>query len=310
MADGYDALSANESAERWSVFEGFHPLLNYLYFAYVVIVTVFFLHPVLLAISFASASAWSVRLGGAKALRFGLIFVLPLMLVATALNPVFNHEGVTILGYLMDNPITLESILYGVCAALMIGGVILWFRCYTSVMSSDKFIYLFGRVAPAASLIISMTLRFIPRYVEQAGRIASARRGLGFDVSSGGFAQRVKNGGEVLSIMITWALENAVDTADSMRSRGYGLPGRTAYSIYRFDARDGALLLVLCALTTIVCVSIFSGTVNMGFFPLFSMNATSAPALVAYVCHAVVCLSPFALDVGEDFVWRSLQSRI
>ncbi len=42
--------------------------------------------------------------------------------------------------------------------------------------------------------------------------------------------------------MVTWSLENAIETADSMRARGYGLPGRTSFSIYRFDSRDSSAL--------------------------------------------------------------------
>ena len=33
----------------------------------------------------------------------------------------------------------------------------------------------------------------------------------------------------ILSIMVTWCLENAIETADSMKSRGCGLPGRSAF---------------------------------------------------------------------------------
>ena len=46
--------------------------------------------------------------------------------------------------------------------------------------------------------------------------------------ASGSLLQRLKNAITILSIMVTWALENAIETADSMKSRGYGLPGRTA----------------------------------------------------------------------------------
>ena len=78
----------------------------------------------------------------------------PLLLFSAVLNPLFNHEGATILTYLPDgNPLTLESMLYGVSAAAMMVTVILWFSCYNSVMTSDKFLYLFGRVIPALSLL-------------------------------------------------------------------------------------------------------------------------------------------------------------
>ncbi len=69
---------------------------------------------------------------------------------ATPANPAFNHEGATILAYLPSgNPLTLEFIVYGLSAAVMMASVILWFSCYNAVMTSDKFVYLFGRVIPA-----------------------------------------------------------------------------------------------------------------------------------------------------------------
>ena len=39
-------------------------------------------------------------------------------------------------------------------------------------------------------------------------------------------------------------LENAIDTSDSMKSRGYGLTGRTAYSNSVFDKRDVTALIL------------------------------------------------------------------
>ena len=99
---------------RHSIFAGYHPIVNYLYFVYVILVPIFFLHPVFLAISFASALAYSIYLGRKRAVKFGLCFVLPLMVIAALFNPLFNHRGATILFYFYYNPITLEAIIYGV----------------------------------------------------------------------------------------------------------------------------------------------------------------------------------------------------
>lgn len=43
-------------------------------------------------------------------------------------------------------PLTLESIAYGCAAAVMLVAVLFWFSCYNEVMTSDKFMYLFGRI--------------------------------------------------------------------------------------------------------------------------------------------------------------------
>jgi energy-coupling factor transport system permease protein len=293
-----------------SIFEGYHPLVGFLYFGYVILVPVFFVQPVYLLVSFASALAYSIYLNHGKSARFGYGLVIILMAVATLINPAFNHQGVTILTYMHDNPITLESIVYGVCMALMIGGVVLWFMCYNTIMTSDKFIYLFGRIVPAMSLIISMALRFIPRYRAQIARIASARRGIGFDASSGGFFSRVRCGGEILSVMVTWALENGIETSDSMQARGYGLPGRTAYSNYRFDARDRTLLCVFAVLMAVSLTTIFSGAASVLYFPMYIAGTVYPYAQIAYACHAAVCLLPLALEVREDILWRTLLGKV
>ena len=91
------------------------------------------------------------------------------------INPLFNHEGMTILGYFKTgNPLTLESIIYGIFMALLMMNVILWFAIYNVIMTSDKFIYIFGRIIPHLSLIISMSLRYVPRFKEQFIRVREA----------------------------------------------------------------------------------------------------------------------------------------
>jgi energy-coupling factor transport system permease protein len=231
-------------------FAGYHPIVNMLYFAAVITFSMFFTHPVCLALSLLCAFSYSVYINGSKALRFNLFCMLPMLLLAALINPAFNHEGATILAYLRSgNPLTLESIAYGVAAATMLITVISWFSCFNAVMTSDKLVYLFGRAIPALSLILSMALRFVPRFKAQIKVISDAQRCVGRDVSNGGLFRRARHGIRILSIMVTWALENAIETADSMKGRGYGLPGRTAFSIYRFDRRDmRALVFVLaCA---------------------------------------------------------------
>ena len=89
-------------------------MVNFLYFALVLGFSMFLMHPVFLGISLICAVCYSVYLNGRKAFRFQMVYLLPLLLLTAVLNPVFNHEGVTVLTYFRDgNPLTLESIFYG-----------------------------------------------------------------------------------------------------------------------------------------------------------------------------------------------------
>ncbi|MCL2363015.1 MAG: energy-coupling factor transporter transmembrane protein EcfT, partial [Defluviitaleaceae bacterium] len=220
-------------------FAGFHPVVNLLFFTAVIGFSMFLMHPVALFISLICASSYAIYLNGKKALRMGLIIMLPMLIFTAVLNPLFNHQGGTILAYLPNgNPVTLESIVYGIAAATMLITVITWFSCFNKVIESDKIVYLFGRIIPALSLILAMSLRFVPRFRDQIKVVSNAQRCIGRDVSSGNVFKKARHGLKILSIMVTWALENAIDTADSMKARGYGLQGRSAFSIYSFDTRD------------------------------------------------------------------------
>lgn len=294
-----------------SAFAGYHPTINFLYFTLVFLCSMFFMHPVSLFISFVCAFSYSVVLRGKKAVKFNILYLLPMMLMAALINPAFNHEGATILAYLdSGNPLTLESITYGIAAAVMLASVVSWFSCYNVIMTSDKFIYLFGSVIPALSLILSMALRFVPKFKAQIKVVSNAQKCVGRDVSNGSILQRAKNGIKILSIMITWALENAIETADSMKTRGYGLSGRTAFSIYRFDRRDKKALLVIGGTGAYVLLGAFFGGMYFRYFPSMKSVSLTPFSISVFVAYFILSISPIVIERWEDRKWKELQSKI
>lgn len=290
-------------------FSGYHPLVNFLFFALALGGTMVFMHPVSLCISLAGALVYSIYLKGWR--RGSLPVLLPMMLMAAILNPAFNHEGMTILTYLPSgNPLTLESIAYGIAAGGMLAAVILWFSCYTEVMTSDKFVYLFGRILPALSLLLSMTLRFVPRFKAQFHVVQEAQRCVGRDISNGSILSRMKHMVTIFSIMVTWALENAIETADSMKSRGYGLPGRTAFSIYRFEERDKIALLWLLFCGCYIGCGAFLGGLKWRYFPTIQGTGLTWYTVSLHLVYLALCCTPVVLDRREDWKWKHLKYEI
>jgi energy-coupling factor transport system permease protein len=288
-------------------FSGCHPIVNFAYFALVIGFSMVHTHPAALAASLVCAFSYSVYLGGGKALRRGLLFMIPMMLFAALINPAFNHRGGTILTYLPSgNPLTLESILYGIAAAVMLAAVITWFSCFNQVMSFDKFIYLFGRVIPALSLFLSMSLRLVPRFRAQIRIISDAQKCVGRDVSDGGMLRKAKHGIRILSIMITWVLENTIETADSMKSRGYGLPGRTAFSIYRFDRRDRKMLTFILACGAYITAGTGLGGLYGRYFPTFRANWDIYTFSIVLV-YLALGAAPLILNLREDLLWKKIR---
>lgn len=292
-------------------FSTYHPALNFFYFAVVLAFSMFVLHPVYLAISAVSAFIYLIFLKGLKGVFFHLLVFLPMALLIALGNPLFNHEGATILWYARSqNPITLESILYGAASGTMFLAVLLWFSCYTQVMTSDKFIYLFGRVIPSLSLILSMVLRFVPRYRAQLDHIRRSQKGIGQDTSQGRLLFRVQNGINILSMMTTWALESAVDTADSMNARGYGLGGRTSFSIFHFDRRDQKMAALLGILFAMAASGVLLGGVSVRYFPTVRLSPLTGESILATAGFLFFCLIPLGAGLWEEIIWRRTRLKI
>ena len=292
-------------------FAKYHPLVNFLYFALVLGFSMVLIHPLAQAISLISALSYAVQTQGKKAVGFCLKWCLPMMLMTAFVNPAFSHEGVTVLAYFpTGNPLTLESLLYGLSSGAMIAAVMLWFLNFNRCITSDKFIYLFGRIIPAMSLVLSMTLRFIPKFNSQMDMVVDAQKSIGRDLSEGSLWHRMKIAVTVLSIMVTWALENAIETADSMKSRGYGIAGRTAFSIYRFDDRDKAALTFLgfCGFY------LFSGTMISAFgfryFPSIRYMGLNAVTLSFQFVYLILCMMPVVLNRAEETKWKAIHSKM
>ncbi len=292
-------------------FKNYHPLINFLYFVAVIGFSMFLLHPVCLCLALASALTYSLLLNGKKAVKLQLFFLLPTVLLTGFLNPAFNHAGTTVLTYLPSgNPLTLESILYGIASGMMLVTVVSWFYCYQQIMTGDKFIYLFGKVIPGLSLVLSITLRFIPRFVTQFRVVADARRCMGKDFLSGKLIDRLKNATTIFSIMITWALENGIETADSMKSRGYGLPGRTAFSIYYFSKRDKWTLGFLLVVIAYLIIGIVQGATSLVYFPSMRASATTPYTVTVFWVYFLLCSMPIWLELWEVKQWNSTKSTI
>ena len=289
-------------------FSGFHPAVNLAFFVAVLGMTMFIQQPVYLLISMVSGCAYLLYLQGRKGMLRQVGYLIPLLLMMAVMNPMFNHEGVTVLWYLPnDNPITMEAICFGLASAVMMGASIVWFNCCNTVFTSDKIIYLFGRVIPAMSLLISMTLRFVPRFKNFLQSVLRTQRAMHKPENP---REKLQQALSAFSATVSWAMEQSIVSADSMKSRGFGLWGRTAFSIYRFERRDGLTLLLLALLCAGGAVPCMLGYGAWMYYPSLSGQLLGPVQVLAYVSYGGMCLLPLIIDLMEDHKWNSLRSKI
>lgn len=285
----------------------YHPLVSFGYFIAVIAGTLLFIHPVFVLISLVCAILAAAFINGKKAFLGTLGFGIPMFVFIALANPLFNHRGATILFYLFDNPVTLEAVIYGIVSAGMMFAAVIWFTCYNTVVTSDKFIYIFGRILPSIALIVSMTLSLIPRLMAQVKIIADSQRSIGLDWKSGSLKDRVRSGARVLSILVSWALEDAVITADSMKARGYGQHRRSNFSIFRFGKRDAIMMAVIILLFAAEIFAYASGRGTMEFYPAMVMPEIDFTDILIYVSYITLGILPIVIQMKEDRKWKRLK---
>ncbi len=163
-------------APRHTAFGTMHPAVPAEFLACTLGLTMFAPHPVLVSLSLAGALTYGAVARGVRPTLLALRWQLPLIALLACVNPLFAQRGSTLLfspfGMM---PVYAESLLYGVVMAVMFMASVLWFQAARDILPQDKVLSLFGNAAPVISLMVSMTMRLIPRFVRQGHVIADAR---------------------------------------------------------------------------------------------------------------------------------------
>lgn len=288
-------------------FARYHPAINLLYFTAVLTGTILFRQPVFLCLSYVCAFLYLLKLRGLRALIPGL-GLLPLALLYALWYGSYHHFGLTVLGVnFIGNQVTLESFLCGGTWAMVCVAAVLWMGCVHAVFTTDKIVYLLGRVSPHLSLYLSILLRTVPRLNKQRQRIELAQRGIGRGKGQGNIFQRMRNALRRGSILLTWLIEGIVTTSDSMRCRGCSLRGRTAYSLYRFDGRDRSFVIGLCSLVCVLLMALLLDQTMIRFAPQVVMMPITPMSCPFYAAWAALCLLPPVLELLGARRFRHLQ---
>ena len=291
-------------------FEKCHPAVNFIYFTTVIAGMIVFQHPIFLLISFICAFIYSIKRNGWKALLFNIVLI-PLVVAYALYYSSYNHFGITVLQQnSIGNNITLESLVYGFVLGSVIAGVLIWFSCVYSVFTTDKVVYLFGKVSPRLSLFLAIILRMVSRIKKEAKKINTAQRGIGRGANQGNVFLRLRNCIRILSMLITWTIDSLTMVSESMRSRGSTLRGRKAFSIYRFDNRDRAYVVGNFACLTVILMAVMLKQTDILYDPRIIMTPITSMSCLFYIGYAVFCLMPLGLELWTEYHFRKSRAAI
>ena len=290
-------------------FSKFHPVTLFSYFIVMLVFSMFIRNPVTVGLSLVGGTAFCAVLTDKSEKLSDLGFYIPLAVLITVTNPLVSHNGRTPLFFVNGNAFTLEAIWYGVFIAVMIVAVLLWSKSYSKIVTSDKFLYLFGRLLPKTALILSVALRYVPMLKTQAKRIRDAQKTLGL-YSSDSFIDRLVSSVKVYSALVGWSLENAVETGRHMKARGWGAGKHTSFSTFRFRRSDAAMLGFLFVTAGLVGAAALKNELTFSFYPDLTPLPVSFVSVGAYVCFGTLSFLPFLIETEESIRWNCLRSKI
>lgn len=153
-------------------------------------------------------------------------------------------EGVTFLGYRNFHLVTLEGVVYGLLMALRMVALLNIVWTMSKDIKADKIVIITSYLAPPLSLIISMTIRAVNRYSQKYKEIYYFHKAM----EKEDVIHKVYVAIQSLSILVDWALENGMETSESMMGKKYGTARRTSYKNVRISRSDIVEIAVMLAI--------------------------------------------------------------
>lgn len=273
-------------------FEKRHPVVITLYLAIVIINTMLSSHPVLIGISFVSSFFMACYVKKQFLWKQTLFVGMPILFFAMVVMPLCYHNGITPLFYVNDMQVTLESVVYGFFISLLLMSMMQWFIVWNAWMDEEKMLYLFGKISSKIALLISMVFRMIPLLFQRWKQIHEGQIGMGYKTDMKGIGKKIRQFLKEMSILVSWSLENAIDTSISMEGRGYGTGKRTTYHLFAWQWADGIMIFLLLVLYLPVMAAMHKKWFVVYYFPRFYMKDIGFMQMVVLMAYSSFILFP------------------
>lgn len=279
---------------------GLHSGVQAAFYLAVCVLTMSAFHPVLVAISFFAGVACSMLQRGVRNTLSSFAWQLPLVLLICVANPLFSASGSTELLRVGVVVVYSESLAYGACMGLLFVSTLLWLGCAFRVLTFDKIMALTGNAAPTVTLMLSMTGRLVPELVRRGKLVSDVQEACTAAHAEAGRKNRLKRT-RLMSVLVGWSLEDSLETADTMRARGWSrYRKRSVYRRRAFRRRDAMALFFVVALAVLDVVVAVQMVSSFSFYP------TMAPLVfdLRYVLYALLFALPSLVTLWRAWEWK------
>ncbi|MEH7457920.1 energy-coupling factor transporter transmembrane component T [Bacillus sp. JJ1127] len=288
------------------IFSSLHPFVNFFYYIGVMILCMLCLHPLFLVGAIIMMVLLNIMQGNSEKIKKMLPSMFVFFVMIIVLNPLLTHRGATTLFRLGDNRITLEACMYGLVMGLSLLAIMFTFTSYNDIILSHKFLYLFSRISPKVALLTMITVRFVPLFIRRLRQITLVQKTKGVQLDSGSIIERIKNGMKLLQVLLVCSLEDALQTADSMQARGFGVTKRSTYIRYRMGRQDWYVITYL-VIVLLSCLAFnFCGAGTLSIYPRVESIVFQQYDGILFVLFIMFISLPIIME-GREWIWWRMQ---
>ena len=226
-------------------------------------------------------------------------------LAIVLVNVIVSNEGAHVLaeaGFslpVLGTPrITLEALAFGGAMSMRLLVMVAAFGLLNLSVHPDDLMraVMKLRLPYKSVLVTSLSTRFVPVLLADAGTIADVQRSRGLEFDSGGLLQRIQSRAALVLPLLSNSLDRAVQLAEAMESRAYGArPRRTFYRDVPVTPDDvAAIVLVSGAVASVIAVRV-AGLASYLYYPSLDSIAMTLQQWGALVLVCALLISVGAL---------------
>ncbi|AXI00853.1 energy-coupling factor transporter transmembrane protein EcfT [Sporosarcina sp. PTS2304] len=281
-----------------------HPFVMFFYYICIGFFAMFFNHPIFLFAGCLALIAVNLSHDGGAAMKQWAPMMIGMTVLIILINPFINSRGTHVFFYFRGKQVTLEATLYGVVTSMSLLMILLLFISLNIVLNGNKLLYIFSRILPKTAFLIMLSIRFVPLLKRRLMEIQDVQRLKGMTISQGSLRERARSGMSILQILLSWSLEEAIETADSMKARGYGSGKRKPYIPYRMTRSDKQWLTYLALLFTVCVAGGFLGYGKIIIYPALGTLHLYPLDWTVFACSLAVALFPVFVEGRELQKWN------
>ncbi|MDO6353845.1 energy-coupling factor transporter transmembrane component T [Caloramator sp. CAR-1] len=222
-------------------------------------------------------------------------------LIIIIFNLLINKNGETQIFIIGDFYITLESFYYSLFMASRLIAIMMTFAFGNLIINPDDAFSIISKIFGKSSLVMSLVYRLSFSLINQINNIKEIEfiRGNTFE---GNLYKRIKSYGEVVNILFLSSLEDSIELAEAMYSRGYGSTKRSSFKNQNFNFRDYVIILMCTISIGFLIGQLILGLNSFKFFPQIDSplkKITVYEIIILFVFYSIVFVNWWWIN-GND----------